>query len=551
MARDGLRSLVCAGAVLGVLTSFAAADDYRERYRTTLAVQAALQQGRAYLRAQDYAAAVKVLESQIARIEGNREYLIALRDAYRGHIKNLHLAHRDAEAREYASLLAILEKGPPLDSGRPAATPAAAKPAALPPAPVKVAPRTAPAEPLTARGKVEQPPPPPPPAKDPFAPENNKRLAEARGLLARAEQEFRLGHYRQAGELYARAHEAVPNVLGAAAGRWSYCRLNNVTDRLKHRDRAATAAELTALDQEVRAAMSLTPALKKFGDKCLHTIEQHRLALTQAQGVVQVKHTPRQPGGTWATVESASFRVFHNEKPEYAERVIRLAELTRSATQQKWFGKVEAPWSPRCDIFLHHTAEDYSRATSTQASQFPVSSPGHSLIHRVKGGSRIILRRIELHADQFDLLVGVLPHETTHQVLAGRFGPYDLPRWADEGMAILTESREHVERHLRNLPTHRRANQLFSMRQLLGIDDWPPADRIGPFYAESVSVVGYLCEQRGPQTFARFLADGLSGGYEAALRKHYGLRSFDDLDLRWQARTFSEGTPTQGVARRP
>lgn len=533
MARDGLRSLLCAGALLGVLTSFAAADDFSDRYRTTLAVQAALRQGRDFLHVQNYAAAIKVLESQIARIDGNREYLIALRDAYRGRIKQLNLAGHSDEARPYVSLLAILEKGPPLD-GR--------KPASLSP-PVKTVPRAAPAQMVKARGQIDQPPPPPPqpvPVKDPFAPDNNKRLNEARSLLARAEQEFRVGHYRQAGELYGRAYEAMPDVLGAASGRWGYCRLNNVTDRLKHRDRPANAAELTTLEQEVRAAMGLTPALKKFGDKCLHTIEQHRLALTQSPAAVQVKHTPRQPGGAWATAESANFRVFHNQESAYAERVIRLAELTRVAMQQKWFGKVEPVWEPRCDIFLYPTADAYSKATRAETNR-----AGHSKIERMRNTARITLRQIYLHVDRLDLLAGVLPHETTHQVLAGHFGSRDLPRWADEGMAVLTEPPAQVEVYLRNLQSYRQTNQLFRMRELLTVDDWPPPNRIAPFYAQSVSVVGYLCEKGGPQEFTRFVADGLNGDFETALRKHYGLRGFDDLEVRWQTHAFN-----LGIARR-
>ena len=183
-----------------------------------------------------------MLESQIARIEGSREYLLALRDAYRGHIVRLRLAGRAAEAKEYASLLAILEKGPPLDAGRPM------------PAPVK------------ARAKIEQPAPPP--AKDLFAPENNKRLGEARSLLARADQEYRGEHYARAGELYARAYEALPDVLGAASGRWGYCRLNGVTERLKQQDRPPSASELTSLEQEVRNAVGLAPALKPARSVC-------------------------------------------------------------------------------------------------------------------------------------------------------------------------------------------------------------------------------------------------------------------------------------------
>lgn len=519
MARDGLTPLLCAGALLATLTAAAARDN--DRLGATLAWQTALRQGRAYLSAGDYAAAVKVLESQIARIEGSREYLIALRDAYRGHIVSLRLAGRAAEAKEYASLLAILEKGPPLDAGRPT------------PAPVK------------ARAKVEQPAPPP--AKDPFAPTNNKRLGEARSLLARADQEYRGEHYARAGELYARAYEAMPDVMGAASGRWGYCRLNGVTERLKQ-ERPPSAAELTSLEQEVRTAVGLAPALKDPGQKCLQSIQQRRLALASPRPeapVVRVKHSRRQSGAAWAVTETANFRVFHNQDPSYAERIVRLAELTRAAMQQKWFGKGEPDWSPRCDIYLYPTAEAYSQATRA-----PTSSPGHSYIERRKGSTQITVRRMDLHVDEMGLLAGVLAHETTHVVLAGRFGPYDIPRWADEGMAVLTEPRERIVRHLRNLPRHREANQLFAMRELLGMDDYPQAHLIGPFYAQSVSLVEYLCELRGPQEFARFLADGLSGGYEAALKRHYGLQGFDDLHTRWQARTFNGGTPGQGVARR-
>jgi tetratricopeptide (TPR) repeat protein len=547
MARDGLRSLLCAGVLLGVMTSSTTAGDDYGRLHATLAWQTALERGRAYLRAQNYEAAVKVLESQIARIEGSREYLIALRDAYRGHIKNLHLAGRTAEAQQYASLLAILEKGPPLDPPKPApappTAPTPAKATALPPEPVRATPPPTPLEPVKARAKIDQPPPPP--KTDPFAAANNKRLNEARNLLARAEQEFRSEHYRQAGELYARAYEALPDVLGTAAGRWGYCRLNGVTERLKQQDRPPTAVELGELEKEVKTAISTTPALKDLGLKCLKTIEQHRLALAPPPAAVPVKHTPRQSGATWAVAETTNFRVFHNQEQAYAERVIRLAELTRAAMQQKWFGKVEPAWNPRCDIYLHASAQAYSQATRA-----PATSPGHSYIERRKGTAQVTVRRMDLHVDELSLLVGVLPHETTHVVLAGRFGPHDIPRWADEGMAVLTEPRNRIERHLRNLPQHREANQLFSMRQLLAMPDYPEPQLIGPFYAESVSLVEYLCELHGPQAFARFLADGLSSGYEAALKKHYGLRGFEDLESRWQARTFNPGTPTQGVARR-
>src|SRR5438270_11865853 len=95
MARDGLFPLLCAGLLVGALLSpCAAAGDNPSESARGLAVQVALHQGREYMRADKYELAVKVLESQIAHIDGSGEYLMALRDAYRGAITNLRLVNR-------------------------------------------------------------------------------------------------------------------------------------------------------------------------------------------------------------------------------------------------------------------------------------------------------------------------------------------------------------------------------------------------------------------------------------------------------------------------
>src|SRR5207244_3282532 len=104
---------------------------------------------------------------------------------------------------------------------------------------------------------------------------------------------------------------------------------------------------------------------------------------------------------------------------------------------------------------------------------------------------RLVTRRIDLHCDDPNMIVAVLPHETTHVVLAGQFGDVQVPRWADEGMAVLTEPRDKVERHLHNLDRCRQDGQLFSLRQLMQMHDYPDPRYIGAFYAESVSLVDF------------------------------------------------------------
>jgi hypothetical protein len=228
--------------------------------------------------------------------------------------------------------------------------------------------------------------------------------------------------------------------------------------------------------------------------------------------------------------------VLHRQSRDFAEQVARVAEETRAAMSQKWFGDVPSTWTPRCDIWLHATAEDYARETHA-----PRWSPGHSTIHRE--GERVTMRRIDLRCDIERLTDAIIPHETTHQVLCGRFGSHDVPRWADEGMAVLTEPRDRIDLHLRNLPAHRQEHTLFAVGQLVKMPNYPDGRSIGPFYAGSVSLVEFLCGlPGGPRTFTAFLRDGLDQGYEAALKRHYGMDSFAELQQRWEQHAFASTT---------
>src|SRR5262249_19248887 len=102
-------------------------------------------------------------------------------------------------------------------------------------------------------------------------------------------------------------------------------------------------------------------------------------------------------------------------------------------------------------------------------------------------------------------------------------------------------------RHLRNLPRHKAEGQLFPLKQLLALNDYPQPQYVPAFYAQSVSVVEFLAKEKGPQVVTQFVRDGLRQGYESALQKHYGL-SFAELEARWRSATFNE--PDTGMAER-
>jgi len=151
----------------------------------------------------------------------------------------------------------------------------------------------------------------------------------------------------------------------------------------------------------------------------------------------------------------------------------------------------------------------------------------------------VVGRRIDLVADNPNLLCAAVPRELTHVVLADVFSAPLLPRWADEAMAILAEPRPNVERYLRTVDRYRRDNQLLAVGQLMTATDFPDAAAITPFYVQSVSLVDMLVNERGSRAFAIFLQDARRYGYEKALERNYQIRGFADLQQRWQRLAFA------------
>jgi hypothetical protein len=235
--------------------------------------------------------------------------------------------------------------------------------------------------------------------------------------------------------------------------------------------------------------------------------------------------------GDWSVAETDNFVVYHRHPRAFVEKVARTAERTRASQNWRWFDTTADAWTPRCRIYLYADGEEYSAATGA-----PPQSPG---LTRIDGESdRIVGRTIHLRGDGADLLQAVLPHEVTHAVIAGRFGSR-VPRWADEGMAVLSEPRDRVEAHLRWLPRWREDGRLIPIRRLLHQEEYPDPRTLGSFYAQSVSLVDFLVGAKGAPKFAEFLREGLRDGYAPALRRHYGW-NWAELERRWHEHAFPD-----------
>jgi len=561
MAR--FRLLVLVGMVSAVLPVTLAdvganppAPDPETTFHNTLLVQRAMEQARySLLQEANAKKAVEILEEQLSRINGNAVYLRLLRDAYRAYIKDLYLAQQTVAAQKYLARLCILDRDATSDpSLRP---PQTAKATVENKGPIRVVgeladkgtnlvkqllPRAAwlrPEHPksATVRAKIEE---------DPFDLSFKHGVAKtgdrgaAEEFLAQAEREYSQRRFSAARALYEQAHQTHAAVTAACRSRWGYCKLNYVVEQMN--ESSVDAQAFPALEREIQLAMEMSPALKDTGSWLLRELEGRRQKTATA---VAVQHVGRNAQG-WQVAETANFRIHHQQARDLVETVARAAEGTRLDMFRKWFERAGPDWNPKCDIYLYASGKDYNRATGEN----PLT-PGHANIQTDKSSGRIVSRRIHLHCDVPNMVDCVLPHETTHVVLAGQFGAQPLPRWADEGIAVLIEPGDRLREHQRNLVRSHMSGELFSVRELVQMPDWPNARRVTAFYAQSVHLVDYLTRQRGPRAFTEFLRDGARSGYEQALDKHYGIRGFSDLQNRWQQQVLAEvNRDRPGVASR-
>lgn len=235
----------------------------------------------------------------------------------------------------------------------------------------------------------------------------------------------------------------------------------------------------------------------------------------------------RQSGG-WKVVESRNFRCWSVLPDQEVRQLAQSCEVWRERLRKTWMTHVTPnDWVPKCDVYVHTTRADYNRALNRPGD----SSVGSTMMDFDQG--RTVLRRIDVRSDASDWSNAALPHELTHVVLGERFGGHALPRWADEGIAMLSESSDKHRERLTNLQEIVAGRPTLTIAELCRTTRIPSAALRDAFYGQSIALASLLIAKSTPAKFADFIEESTAVGLDPALQKHYNLQGVNALQREW------------------
>lgn len=241
---------------------------------------------------------------------------------------------------------------------------------------------------------------------------------------------------------------------------------------------------------------------------------------------------------SWHTYRSENFEISCRTALTDVDAVIRRCEQTRALLRATWLGDYSAePWAQPCRVVVHTSAADYTRQTGISAQTKGVTS-------MEIGNGTVFRRRIDLLADKEGWSDALIPHELTHVVLADRFCRNQIPRWADEGVAIVNEHGPRLAKAVESVDLAIRAGRAIPLTELITAASYPPEkERAELFFAQSAAFVAFLVSRNGEQEVLRFAesthsADAAKGTF----------RLPDTTDLHTLERDFANWTRERDAA---
>jgi hypothetical protein len=230
----------------------------------------------------------------------------------------------------------------------------------------------------------------------------------------------------------------------------------------------------------------------------------------------------------WHCSTTESFQVYSTD-PKLAPRLADHCEARRTQLANRWLGDstIDSWGKCRCIVVVHPSAKEYALAVGRGGEHTSGCSTA-----RVNKGV-VEYRRIDLRSDRGDPLTAALPHELTHVVLTERFLDRPIPRWADEGMAILADPLPKQQGHQRDAQLATASAARFTARELLHLADYPPPSRQTAFYGQSAALVKFFVSRGGHAKFLDFVERSMTEGSDKALHVVYQIANATELERLW------------------
>ena len=229
----------------------------------------------------------------------------------------------------------------------------------------------------------------------------------------------------------------------------------------------------------------------------------------------------------WQLLKGKHFLVSYQKDKAFAHKVLQRAESDYDRiTQELGFTRRDGfwLWDRRVRILIYPSRNAYI----TQAG-----APAWAA-----GQANYVERTISTFRGSDDFVNSVLPHEMTHLIFREFVGfDSDIPLWLDEGIAQW-EDKSNREKALKLARRLYRRGELMSLETLTNTDvrSATSGRRAVEFYAQSVSLVGFMITDHGATRFRKFcghLRDGKT--IEDALRFTYpsSMRNLKQLETAW------------------
>lgn len=230
---------------------------------------------------------------------------------------------------------------------------------------------------------------------------------------------------------------------------------------------------------------------------------------------------PRVANSGGVTSRTENFLVTAPTKAD-ADEFAALAEKLRKEIALRWLGKEMPRWPDPCPLTVELMGDDNHNG-------------GGATTFAAREGHDMRLVGMEIKGGRGYLKSSVLPHEVMHTVM-GHYLKRPSPRWCDEGAATTEESAETQARYERRCVEELNAGEAIKLTALFRMREYPRGPAMLTVYNQGHSVTTFLLSKKDRATFLEFVGEANAGGdWDAAVAKHYGFKSVDELQDAWIA----------------